>query len=425
MKWFFISLLLFVLGIILLPMQILPDKSIPQKKWTYPPQQQFDTIIFPDFETPEQPPPSYLMPTKDVLTGYRLFRVADTAIFNVKSQQLSHHYSSTQAWNADLTLIMLQGYGAAILNAEDYSLLKWADVPYQARWSRLHPNRIYGVFNKTDFGYLNVATEEVTILHGWKGYAQLELGFGEGNLSDNDSLVCLAAETVNGYDLFVYNIEKDKIEGSMVIPKNKRHDWVSVSPSGNYVLLSWKDDGCEKYQGLKRYNIDFSNEKHLSDYTEHSDMGYDAYRDEVYVSWTSPEDNYQKNYYYLKKIRLSDGKTTGLLYDPPPEPKGVYGGHISLRSYLRPGWAYVSEGCCPENQVASAELFAVMLNDGSSNLVERYGKHFTNDTLGYYHEARASVDPTGTKLIFNSNWYYKPFESLPAAPAWVLEVPQD
>ena len=343
--------------------------------------------ISPETYIPPGELPQYL--DKQVHTGLTDITRVSTLDWGVTGQRLGHHYSSDQAWNADQTLIKLNGYPAAILNADTYQFEYWSTIPSQARWSNIEPKKMYGT-SGSKFVKYDVETEVRTTLYDF-GY-DISLGFGEGNPDMNDKYVGLISDNY----LIIYNIEDntynsiDRISGDL--------DWFSVSPLGSYAVISWRPDGTALNEGLKIWNIDFTNLRHLTNFTEHSDMGVDEDGSEIHVSWTDPL-GLQSTDYYAKKIRLNDGLITPILYR---EDKGIWGGHISLRNTGRPGWAYFSEGCCPSHGFLPKENFALKL-DGSDE-IEIFGKHHTNHSLGYLHQAKTTVNRDGTKILFTSNW---------------------
>ena len=96
-------------------------------------------------------------------------------------------------------------------------------------------------------------------------------------------------------------------------------------------------------------------------------------------------------------VRLRDGGITSLT-NPANE---AYPYHISTRNYDRPGWAYVSYWPAPGRRF-SDEIVAVKL-DGSG-IVERYA-HTHTETQGCYRcEAHAVPARDGRRVLWASNW---------------------
>lgn len=387
----------------------------------YPPQIHLDSIG----QEPYTPPisvPAYLTP--DTLTGYKyqdniITRVSDPSVFGITGQRLSNNYSSDGAWNSDGTLLKLAGYPAAILDGKTYQFLYWRSIPGYGRWSHTQPNIIYGVSGNT-FKSHDVLLNTSTVLHTFSGFTSVDFGYGEGNQDYNDKYVGLIGENGSDKTLIVYDIQNDSIVGTKFLGSSGDLDWFSVSPLGNYAIVSWRPDGNGTTEGIKRYNIDLTGEIHFSNYSAHGDMGLDQNGDEVMVSF-GDNDMWSINY-YLRMERLSDANVTPLFYwNPSKTHSGIWGGHISLRNIDRQGWAYVSEGCCDSHPTMPGEVFAIKLD--TSKIVERFCNSNTDETVGYGHEAKASVSRDGTKIVFTSNWYDSTLKANDAL-AFVVEVPQ-
>ncbi|WP_274476235.1 hypothetical protein, partial [Mangrovimonas aestuarii] len=389
---------------------LIPKKSEAQ---TYPPNQNLSSINFQGYQGPNGSFPGYLEPFTESLSGNTITRISDSGVFGTTGQNLKHNYSTDQPWNSDGSLIKLAGYPAAILDGDTYQFIKWAQIPGNGKWANTNPNLIYGVSGNQFIAY-NVNTNNNTTLHTFSNYSSVSFGYGEGNQSNDDKYVVLIGQASGVRDLIVYNIQNNTIVSTHNVGTSGDLDWATISPLGTYVVVSWRDNGSGSTQGLKIYNRDFSNYRHLYDYTEHSDVAIDANGNEVIVQYGNQPEWNSNN--YLAMIRLDNGNVQGLFNYS----YGIWGGHVSTRNLSRPGWAYVSVECCPNGSAAPNEIFAIKLD--ASNTIERYAKHHSNDGQGYGHQAQAVPNRDGTRVIFASNWNSAVGGSY--APAWVVEVPQ-
>ncbi|NIK91888.1 T9SS type A sorting domain-containing protein [Mangrovimonas sp. CR14] len=383
----------------------------------YPPQENLNNIDYSAYQAPSSSLPGYLSEVTGSTYGNSITRVSDKGVFGTTSARLRHNYAVDQVWNSDGSLIKLAGYPAAILDGETYEFLYWANIPSYGRWSNTQPNIIYGT-SGNKFVQYNVSTDQTTVLHTFSNYSSIDFGYGEGTQDNNDQYVGLIG---NGNTLIVYDIQNDNVVGTKNIPDGDL-DWFSVSSLGNYAIASWRPDGSGTTQGMKRYNIDMTNETHIYDYTAHGDFGIDASGNEVFVQYGN--DSTWNDEYYLVMIRFSNAQITPLYYYPQSihGESGIWGGHISCRNINRPGWAYVSEGCCTDHPTASREIFAIKLD--ASNTVERYAKHHSDYDSGYGHESMAVPNRNGTKVIFASNWNNSGLMNDANPPAWIVSVPQ-
>ena len=134
-------------------------------------------------------------------------------------------------------------------------------------------------------------------------------------------------------------------------------DWFSVSQLGGYAVAQWRPNGTGPKEGIKAFDIDMTNERHIYHTTQHGDLGVDAYGNEVIVEYGNQSEWDEDHSLYM--ARLDGGGMTFLF--PYVNNRGIWGGHISTRNLDRPGWAYISEQCCSSNPVAPREMFAIKL----------------------------------------------------------------
>ncbi|MEO8932828.1 MAG: T9SS C-terminal target domain-containing protein [Xanthomarina sp.] len=337
--------------------------------------------------------PEYLKPFINGF-GNRVTRISDLEVIGGDKQQMRHHYSVDSPWNSDGTLIKLSGYPAPILDGTNYKLLQWARIPSSATWANTNPNLMYGILKNRLVSY-NLITNTNQTLYTFKDFEEIHYGFNKGNMSYDDRYIGLIGKNGTNLTLIVFDILNSKIVGTDYIA-NSTLNWFSVSPLGNYAVTSFAPDGSLPEQGVKVYNIDMTNKRHLTDFSTHADIGIDAEGNEVYVAFGDVET--RPNNYYMKMVRLSDGLLTPLFQYTLGN--GVWGGHISCRNTNRPGWAYVSEGCC--ETIGKKEIFAIKLD--RSNTVERFGLHHATRNQAYQQQAQAAPNRDGTKVMFASNW---------------------
>ena len=381
----------------------------------YPPATLLSSVNYEPYQVPSTSIPEYLESFTESLSGSLVTRISDKVEFGTTSQRLRHNYSKDQTWNKDGSLIKLAGYPAAILDGETFEFLFWRDIPGYGRWANTESNYLYGV-SANQFRKFNVLTNTTETLRTFTSYTSIDFGYGEGNQSNDDKFVGLIGQNGSDATLIVYNIEQNQIVGTKNIGSVGDLDWFSVSQLGQFAVVCWRDNGSGTTAGIKSFDIDLTNERHIHDVTEHGDLGIDANGNEVLVSYEGSEGWDQGSYIY--SARLDGGGVTPLFQYPG----GIWGGHISTRNTDRPGWAYISEQCCPNHPVASREIFAIKLDD--SGIIERYTKHH-NNTEGGTISTMAVPNRDGTKILFASNWNDSSIMSDPTPPAWVIEYPQD
>ncbi len=365
-----------------------------------------ETIFPPETTWNPSPPvtlekPRYLQTVRDPQHGVVYTCISDPVAFGVPSgnTQLLSNYPKIQAWNADMSLISLS-FGMFILDGKDYSIYKYFSSGLsERRWSNVDPKIAY-FCTGNQFKKINIETEEITTLHTFEGY-KTTIGPWEGNISADDKYVVITNESGSiAVEASLYDIELDSVISTKSFSSDI--DWVTITPSGNYIVLNDRD-----IHETRVYDLDFNYLRTVGVSSEHGDFCVDAEGNEVWVQ-TIP----------LAMARLSDGKYTRLL-EPNIE------GHISGRGFRNPGWAFVSTGI-DDNET---QLFEIKLD--SSGIIRHFGYARSSCTT-YDNYPMGSVSPDGKRAIFNSDWDYGgsggnavAFVSEYKGPATAIEESQD
>ncbi|PWK17272.1 YncE family protein [Xanthomarina spongicola] len=368
---------------------------------TYPIDENIMESVWEDYQPPTNTP-KYLVPFLNE-QGNEITRISDAGVFGTTGQNLRHHYSLDQPWNSDGTLIKLAGYPAAILDGKTYKFLYWRNIPSSATWSNIDPLKMYGTSGKSIVSY-NVVTNVRTTLKTFLQYEEIDYGINKGNITNNDKYMPILGKASGVIELIVFDLKLNKVHAQVSLPSQP--NWITISPLGNYAVAHYS------FSRVDVYDIDLTQApRAITNYTTHSDFGIDSFGNEVYIAFGDLET--RPNDYYMKMVRLSDGVTTPLFYHP--NGYGVWSGHISARNINRPGWAYVSEGCC--ETIGKKEIFAIKL-DGS-NTIERFGYHHATYKDSYQQEPHAVPNRDGTKIMFASSWNGLFITEYP--PAFIVE----
>ncbi len=321
------------------------------------------------------PRPEYLKVVRDPKYGVDYTCISDPTVFGVPSGSgaLLSHYPKDQAWNADMSKIILGGN--YLVNAGDYTFDKVLNFSgIDTRWSNTDPKIRY--FCSGDkFKKINIETEEVTLLHTFPGY-RATVGPWEGNISADDKYVVVTSESGGvAVKASLYDIELDSVISTKSFSGDI--DWVTVPPSGDYIVVNNRGDGK-----IEVYDLNFNLLRVVGVDSQHGDFGVDSEGNEVWIQVIP-----------LSMSRLSDGKYTRLL-----EPN--IGGHISGRGFNNPGWALVSTDINSKFKYAT-QLFEIKL-DGSGTI--RHFGYARSSCTTYSNYPMGSVRQDGKKVIFNSDW---------------------
>lgn len=346
---------------------------------SYPPETTYDGSK----NIPSLAQPAYLQSITEPVFGTTLTRISDISLGNSNLLNLQHHYSKNQPWNCDMSLIKLNN-ARFILDANTYQVYKTLNTLGEPKWSTVDPDILFYI-SGNQFRKLNVRTDADTLIHTFA--QEIFLGPWEGNISIGDRYAVFLS---SANDVIVYDIVADQILASKKttdIGSFSQPDWASISQSGNYVVINWRQPGTQG--GVTSYDRNLNKVADLFTRGEHGDIGYDAFGNEVYVQMCP-----------MEMSRLDNGQITAIM-------SGAHNcGHLSMRAYDRPGWATIS---------GFGEVISLKL-DGQST-VQRFA-HDRSTGSNYDSQPKGVVSPDGSRVMWNSDWH-----GTSTVYAYVAEVP--
>ena len=317
-------------------------------------------------------------------------------------------YSRRQAENADGTLFMTYHGDAAyhVYEVDSTDLVAALEVhpDGEPQWHPSNPNIIRHTTGSNSYvGTLTL--QETNVLDGTTttiaditsevkaalpGAAYIKDG-AEGSPSKDGNrhawMVYNDAEKPIG--IVSYDLESDTILGTTEISESPDVDWVSMSPSGKYVVSS-------SDAGTHVYNADMSNKRLLTEAIEHSDIGYDADGSEAYVYIDFKNGSATAGWLVSVNMDTLDRTKIFDIYDNASSSV-----HISTKNYDKPGWALVSSyNCKVPGAWTCDKVFAVELkpNGRILNLAHTY-----NCGDDYWTETQAVVSRDFSRVYFNSD----------------------
>jgi hypothetical protein len=323
-----------------------------------------------------------------------------------------HDYSRRQAFNADSSLMLVYALDGSwnVYNANTYAFAKRLSGPAgdaEPQWDPTDPDVLY--YLPTNGGLvvnkLVVSSNTSSVIGNfsgrlpWAGAARMWTK-SEGSPSADGRYWAFMVET-SGFSplgFVVWDRFNDQIVSSRA--NSIRPDHLSMSASGNYVVVSWND-------GVVAFTRDFASQRPLNVLGEHSDIALDANGDDLYVSV-----DYQAGDGAVYMINLRTGARTDLF--PTYLNDTATALHISGKAFRRPGWVVLSTYAEYSNipgqtgrEWLHAKVMAVELkaNPKVHHLAHHRSVDDNDPTFGsYFTEPQASVNRDFTKIVFNSNW---------------------
>jgi hypothetical protein len=355
--------------------------------------------------TPPMTYPDYLQTVTDPTFGIPFTRVTDFGQemlpgISCKLAYCTHRYSSSQAWNADQSLLLITNCcsGLCFLDGTTYVPLFHRNIPNECEWHPLDPALMICVAGN-EICTWNPRLDVRTAVYTFDGYQNLQFGPYKGNPSrDGTMLVARATSREGTLVAFAYDVSTQlKYPDIGLTNLSGRNGYCTISPSGRYVFCA-----NETIDGTDIAYVFTTDVVQLQHWTErhrpaHGDMTIDTDGSDVYVGISKAS----SDKYHIIKHRLDNDAVTDLT------PYGN-GPHASTRNINRPGWVFVTySGTYPE--VAGhpgvapfyQEVVALRI-DGSGEM--RRLIQTRNSKYDYWSETHASSSPDGSQFIWSSNW---------------------
>ena len=317
-------------------------------------------------------------------------------------------YSRRQAENSDGTAFLTY-HGSAtyhVYQRSDGALLRQLDMapgayPY---WHPTDPDRLRHVADKNSYGgtlellETSVSSGQTTVLADLTSRIQASFPTAkymndraEGSPSRDGSRYAFIVFDGDEQRVGIvsYDLSTDTVLGTAPLETGVGElDWVSASPTGNYVVAGYWDAAYV-------YDLDMSNRRLLVAAGEHSDiaLGADGVDTYVYIDFTAGP-----NGGWLVAVNMATLQATRIfdVYDDANTSI-----HISGKGYDKPGWVVISTYNCKDPGAWSCEkVMAVELAPQGRvlNLAHTY-----NCGDNYWTETHAVVNESFTRIYFNSD----------------------
>jgi hypothetical protein len=350
---------------------------------------------------PNIPAPALHQTIRDPVFGTFITRITDPSQVP-KVSRIRHYYSKSDPFNADSTrAIMVGSNGSTWL----YDARTWEPITQlsvrssdpEIQWHRTDPNVFYYMRKTSDsrgvraMYRFDIRNESQTMLRDFSDY-DLASGEDEGNMDKAGRYYALVGyRNKKAVEAFVYDVLNDKVSRRIPVENKMVSDWISVSPSGRYVVMMGKDRS-------RIYDI---NMNHLRDLPEgsfgHGDICLLEDGSEALVyDGADHQLNHDRN---INIADLATGRVTigvRIGWDSTP--------HVSCRNLDLPGWALIStQG--PDRRYPNHDFEIFWLKLDGSREVRRVAHHHSDrDDGGYFAEQHAVTNRDGTKIVFASNW---------------------
>eukprot|EP00029_Vermamoeba_vermiformis_P011521 TRINITY_DN634_c0_g1_i4.p1 TRINITY_DN634_c0_g1~~TRINITY_DN634_c0_g1_i4.p1 ORF type:complete len:614 (-),score=134.29 TRINITY_DN634_c0_g1_i4:61-1902(-) len=371
--------------------------------------------------------PSLAKPAKAVPFADPTYKTCLYRATNYASDGMSgfaiNDYSRRQPFNADGSIQLvyaLDGYWWTIntTTSRPVSKLIGPAGDSELQWHPTDPKTLYylptyGVGMK--IYSLNVLTVQSTVVADlsarltarWAS-ARAAWTKSEGSPSANGRYWCMMVDDADwsSVGVFTFDLQTNTILGYLNT-NGKRPDHVSMTPTGNYCVVSWLDD-------TSVFNRDMTNKRTILASSQHSDIALGADGDDYFVALdyaSNTGDVFMTNLRTLVKTVLFPtyfGDSSTLAY------------HISGKAFNYPGYFIMSTyATTGPNHWNHNKIFAVQL---AANPKVYQLAHHQSFYEGYFTAPHAAVNRDFTMIAFTSNWRTQTSEGM---DTYVIELPKN
>ncbi len=391
--------------------------------------------------------PPYLKAYKDPAFGAHITRITEGKFGEVRKPV----YSTMQAWNADESLMILFEQTAAgskhvLLDGQTYEPIR--DLRFipsdleEVHWSHSDPNEFFFVSkNSSDYGLFkryDISKNSSSMIKDFSkhcGPQGLPSGGGDIHMqSVDDDLFGFRCRKGDGnYIMMSYRVSTDE---TIVKPIGEGTNWEpwtapTPTPSGERFWFQGVALGLDLETVEARMDMAKSH--------EHSNVGrtHDG-QDAIYTTVfnASPDscnDDIWQGIGHLVEHNLETGECRPIINEARGYPYTTSGTHVSAQAYLMPGWVAMSSiGYDQPNWFVNGRKAPVLFSeiylantDPDSEVVCRLAQHRSfakhaekGGYPGYFGEPHATISPSGTRIVFGSDWY-----DSGSVDSYVIELP--
>lgn len=350
---------------------------------------------------PDIPAPALHQTIKDPVFGTFITRITDPVQLPGLSR-IRHYYSKSDPFNADGTRAIMFGSNGStwLYDARSWKPIKQLRVGTsdpEIQWHPTDPNQFYfmgraGSSSDVRAMYrYDINSDARTLLRDFDDY-EVASGQNEGNMDKAGRYYALVGRrNKEPVAAFVYDVINDKVSRRVPVARRMVTDWISVSPSGRYVVMMGKDRS-------RIYDIEMNPLRELPEGSfGHGDLCLtEDGRDVLVYDGADHQLDHNRN---INIADLATGRVTiGVRIGWESTP------HVSCRNLDLPGWALIStQGPDKRYPNHDFEIFWLKL-DGSREVRRVAHHHSSRDDGGYFAEQHAVSNRDGSKIVFASNW---------------------
>ena len=295
-------------------------------------------------------------------------------------------------------LLLGFAYPGALLDGRTYRLLGFIHQPSQAVWSNVQPDLLIGTaWKRPELVTYSVRKKATEVVAVFPNYAEIDFGGGEGNLSFDDRRIALFGRTGYDWDLFVYDLQLKRVLGRLALHSEKVGgtspvDNATMSPTGKYVVLGFRERGNGARQGVVLLDEQLNYLRHLS---SRGGSHFDICLSEGQEYWVGTDDFSSS----LVSVSLADARKRTIVSSIDLS----YNIHISCRDTVGEGRVYISEYFAHGDRKVADDRRLGIAKLQSEN-VRWITSTRSSESTEYRRNPMVVADRSGHRLLWASDW---------------------
>ncbi len=373
---------------------------------------------------PDVARPAYRQPFIDPVFHSKIMRITDVEALTSGVDDravIKPLYSTVQAWNHDESLLILyrtdegDSAGHHLYDGKTYHWLRQLPIDpvdlEQVYWSTRQRDVFY---------YISSASNELIAYHLANDYRQVVYDFdavcqnhtasaGEDVMMMTDDLIGVQCQDTDW--AVVYHLRDHRVV-TMPNPDNRFAPQTAFSGQLLYLAGAVYDN-----------NLNWLRSLDLAEFDSHAVFGTGFNQHDTYFSVVFDEFGRCVDVGSIVAFDMSNGDCQTLVGRVTGYPYTGSGTHLSALSYQNHGWVAAStigydtldEG---EKEVLDQEIY--LANTADKPTVCRIAHHHAKgkeSSSGYFAEPHVTLSPTGTRLLFGSDWGRRSVDT------YVIELP--
>lgn len=365
--------------------------------------------------------PSYLNTITDPSFGTQIRRITNAN----SGERIVPLYSTIQAWNADESLMIVYDVDNnkhLLLNGMDYNFIRNLsdinpDDEEQIFWSHTNPNILFYIDDITDdLIEYNVSSQQQNIIVNLASLVSnpnyVSCGDDVQMQSWNDDIFTFRTSNT---DLYSYQISTNTIQTINTVTPSTNYA-PNVSSSGNFYF----------HEGdIYDVSGNYYGELNLDNNIEHSCLGKLTNGNEAYFSIAFEEGEFGGCQGTIIAHDLTDTSCFPIIPYGSGYPYPQSGTHISALAHNNSEGGWIAASMVGFNQdgqsILDQEIIIAKAENGNVKICRVAHHRSDEDEFNYYGEPHVTISPSGSRLLFASDW--SGIEDGESVDCYVVELP--